>query len=63
MPSVAVDKGGVFRQKSKMDKVSIQQKVNRNTLLKYRYPGLFHSDYVRNPYIDILLFATRHYTR
>ena len=56
MSSVAVDKFGVVgKQTSKMDNVSPQQIINRIPLLKYRYRGSFHSDYV--PTLDNDTFA------
>ena len=54
MSSVAVDKFGVVGKISTMDDVSLQQKLNRILLLKYRYRG-FLSDYV--PTIDNDTFA------
>ena len=54
--SVAVDKFDVVGKKtSKMDNVSLQQKINRIPLLKYRYSGSFPSNYV--PTLDNETFA------
>ena len=47
MSAVAVDKFGVFGKTSKMDNVSLHQKINRIPILKYRYRGSFPSDFVR----------------
>ena len=44
--SVAIDKFGVVRKISKVDKVSLQQISNRIPLLKYRYRGTFPAVYV-----------------
>ena len=55
LSSVAVDKFGVVGKTSKMDNVSLQQKINRIPPLKYRYRGSFPFDYV--PTIDNDLFA------
>ena len=46
MYSVAVDKFVVVGKKFKMDSVSIQQIFNHIPLLKCRFRGSFHSDYV-----------------
>ena len=46
MSTVAVDKFGVVGKTSKMDNVSLQQKINFIPLLNYRYRGSFSSDYV-----------------
>ena len=55
MSSVAVDKLGVVGKISTMDDFSLQQKINRIFLLKYRYRGSFPSDYV--PTFDNDTFA------
>ena len=49
MSLVAADKFGVVRKKSKLDDVSLQQKINRIQLLTYWYSGSFLSDYVSTP--------------
>ena len=55
--SVAVDKLGVVGKKtSKLDNVSLQQRINRIPLLKCRYRGFFPTDYV--PTLDNDTFAT-----
>ena len=36
----------LLEKTSKMDKVSLQQRINRIPILKYRYRGFFPSDYV-----------------
>ena len=46
MSSVAVDKFGLLEKTSKMVNVSLPQTINRIPLLKYRYRGSFHSDFV-----------------
>ena len=54
MASVAVDKFGVVRKNILNGyNVSLQQKINRIPLLKYRHRGSFPSDYVPNPDYDI----------
>ena len=53
MSSVAVDKFGVVGKK--VDKVSLQEKSNRITLIRYRYFGSFPSEYV--PTLDNDTFA------
>ena len=55
MPSVAVDKFHVVGRTSEMDNNSLQQIINRVSLLKYRYRGSFPSDYV--PTLDNDTFA------
>ena len=55
MSSAAVDKFGVLGKISKMDNVSLQQKINCIPLLKYRYRGSFPSDYI--PTLDNDTFA------
>ena len=55
MLSVAVDKFGIVGKISKMDFVSLRQKLMVIPLLKYRYRGSLHSDYV--PTLDKDIFA------
>ena len=55
MSSVAVDMFGVVGKNTKMDNISLQQKINRIPLLKYWYRGSFPSDYV--PTLDNDTFA------
>ena len=45
----------LLEKTSKMDKVSLQQRISRIQLLKYRYRGSFPSDYV--PTLDNDTFA------
>ena len=44
MPSVAVDKIGVLEKTSELDNISLQPKINRIPVFKYRYRGSFSSD-------------------
>ena len=55
MSLVAVDKFGVVGKTSKMDNVSLEQKINRIPLPKCRYRGSFPSDFV--PTLDNDTFA------
>ena len=55
MSSAAVDMFGVVGKTSEMDNVSIQQIINRITILNFRYRGSFPSDYV--PALDNDTFA------
>ena len=48
--SVSVNKFGVVWKISKMDNVSLQQRINRMPLLKYKYRGSLLFDYV--PTVD-----------
>ena len=58
MSSVAVDKFGVVGKKSEMDNISLRQKFNRISLLKYWYLGSFPSDFVSTIDYDSLLTMT-----
>ena len=55
MSSVAFEKLGVVGKTSKMNKVSLQQIINRIPLLNYWYLGSFPSEYV--PTFDNDTFA------
>ena len=46
MSSVAVDRFGIVGKKFKLGNLSLQQLINRNSLLKYPYRGSFPSDYI-----------------